>query len=46
MANAELAKAGISTIAALTLHGLRRGAAILTEATGATASETPGSSGT
>jgi integrase len=44
-ANAELAKVGISTIEALTLHGLRRGAAILSEATGATASETAGQLG-
>jgi hypothetical protein len=44
-ANVELAKPGISTIEALTLHGLRRGAAILSEATGATASETAGQLG-
>jgi hypothetical protein len=42
---AELAKAGISTIEALTLHGLRRGAAILSEATGTIASETAGQLG-
>jgi integrase len=44
-ANAELVKAGITPIEALTLHGLRRGAAILSEATGATASETAGQLG-
>lgn len=35
----------MSTIEALTLHGLRRGAAMLSEATGATASETAGQLG-
>jgi integrase len=44
-ANVDLEEAGISTIEALTLHGLRRGAAILSEATGATASETAGQLG-
>jgi integrase len=38
-------EAGITPIEALTLHGLRRGAAILSEATGATASETAGQLG-
>lgn len=44
-ANVELVKAGITPIEALTLHGLRRGAAILSEATGATPSETAGQLG-
>jgi Phage integrase family len=44
-ANVELVQAGITPIEALTLHGLRRGAAILSEATGATASETAGQLG-
>ena len=44
-ANVELVKAGITPIEALTLHGLRRGAAILSEASGATASETAGQLG-
>jgi integrase len=44
-ANAQLAETGIPIIEALTLHGLRRGAAILSEATGATASETAGQLG-
>ena len=44
-ANVELGEKGIPTIEALTLHGLRRGAAILSEATGATASETAGQLG-
>jgi len=44
-ANVELTNAGITPIEALTLHGLRRGAAILSEATGATASETAGQLG-
>lgn len=43
--NAERGKVGITPIEALTLHGLRRGAAILSEATGATASETAGQLG-
>ena len=38
-------EAEITPIEALTLHGLRRGAAILSEATGATASETAGQLG-
>jgi integrase len=44
-ANVELVKLRIMPIEALTLHGLRRGAAILSEATGATASETAGQLG-
>jgi integrase len=44
-ANVELERLGIPTIEALTLHGLRRGAAMLSEATGATASETAGQLG-
>jgi integrase len=44
-ANRELERLGIPTIDALTLHGLRRGAAMLSEATGATASETAGQLG-
>jgi integrase len=45
VANVELEQLGIPTIEALTLHGLRRGAAMLLEATGATASETAGQLG-